>query len=94
MTLDKGPQIGRLALREEGENWNAYYAMPGTMEGAIFLGSIKLKFVMGGKRQQKRKADFMDFMRECVGDIIQESVGVRPVWGGAKDAPEHERTRR
>jgi hypothetical protein len=35
---------GRLALRVEGEFWNAYYAMPGTMRDAIFLGSIRMKF--------------------------------------------------
>lgn len=85
--MNKGPQIGRLAMREEGENWNAYYAMPGTMEGAIFLGSIKLAFV----QQPDRKNAFMALMREAVGDLIEEQVGVRPIWGGEKPAPESER---
>ncbi len=28
-------KIGRLAMRHEGNFWNAYYAMPDTMDGAI-----------------------------------------------------------
>lgn len=80
---DKGPLIGRLAMREEGEDWKAYYAMPDTMNGAIFLGSIKLRFVM---IEERRKA-FMDLMREAVADLIEEKAGVRPVWGGPRPAP-------
>ena len=83
-------QIGRLALRVEGDNWTAYYAMPGTMDGAIWLGSIKMRFV----NDDARKNAFMDIMREAVGDIIEDSVGVRPTWGGPKSAPESERSGR
>ena len=39
-------QIGRLALRQEGGQWNAYYAQPGTMKDAAFLGSIKMAFIV------------------------------------------------
>jgi hypothetical protein len=80
-------KIGRLALREEGTNWNAYYAMPGTMDGAIPLGSIRLATVLG---RPERKEAFMTLMREIVADIIEQSVGVRPTWGGPENAPEHE----
>jgi hypothetical protein len=82
-------QIGRLAMREEGDEWKAYYAMPDTMKGALFLGSIKMKFVESPERKQA----FMDLMREAVGDIIEEKTGVRPVWGGPKAAPFWEKTR-
>jgi hypothetical protein len=84
-------KVGRLALRVEGENWVAYYAMPGTMEGALFLGSVRTVFV---DRDPARKQAFMDMMREAVGDIIEDLVGVRPVWGGPETAPEHERAGR
>ena len=84
-------QVGRLSLREEGENWNAYYAQVGTMEGAIFLGSIKMKFVFA---HQERKEAFMHLMRDAVGDLIEEATGIRPVWGGPESAPEHERSGR
>jgi hypothetical protein len=69
-------KIGRLAMREEGDEWKAYYAMPDTMKGAIFLGSIKMRFVM----VEERKNAFMDLMREAVADLIEEQVGVAPFW--------------
>jgi hypothetical protein len=80
-------QIGRLAMREEGDEWKAYYALPDTMNGAIFLGSIKMRFV----EIEERKAAFMGLMREAVADLIEQKVGERPVWGGPKAAPFWER---
>jgi hypothetical protein len=86
-------KMGRLAMRREGKWWNAYYAVPDTMEGAIQLGSIAMAFVQGGELQVKRKEAFMDFMRECVGDILEEKFGVRPSWpDGPQSAPESERS--
>jgi hypothetical protein len=76
-------KMGRLAMREEGDDWKAYYAMPETMKGAIFLGSIKMRFVV----VEERKKAFMDLMREAVADLIEEKMGIRPVWGGPKAAP-------
>ena len=80
-------QIGRLALREEGNIWSAYYADNDTMDGAVFLGSIRLAAV----QDPARKKAFMDMMREMVSDVIEEKFGKRPTWGGPKDAPQHER---
>jgi hypothetical protein len=82
--------IGRLAMRHEGENWNAYYATPDTMEGAVYLGSIAMRFVAG---YPQRKAAFMDLMRDGVSDLIEEETGERPIWpNGEQPAPEHERS--
>jgi hypothetical protein len=75
-------------MRVEGDNWNAYYAMPGTMEAAIYLGSIKMQFV----QDEGRRKIFMSLMREAVGDIIEETTGIRPSWGGPAPAPENERS--
>lgn len=82
-------KVGRLALRQEGENWVAYYAMPGTMEGAIFLGAIRMGAIV---TVPARKEQFMNLMREVVADSIEETTGIRPKWGGAEAAPEHERS--
>jgi hypothetical protein len=84
-------QIGRLAMRQEGGNWNAYYAMPANMEQSqpIFIGSIRMGAVIGNPQ---RKAAFMDMMRDVVADIIEKESGVRPSWGGEVPAPEHERS--
>jgi hypothetical protein len=80
---------GRLAMREEGPMWVAYYALPDTMSGAVFLGSIALRFV----QDKERKDTFMELMREAVSDIIEEQTGSRPVWPEphGHPAPESER---
>jgi hypothetical protein len=81
-------QVGRLAMRHEGNFWNAYYAMPNTMERAIYLGSLHMHFAS----QDKHRTTFMSLMRECVGDLIESKFGHRPVWGGEIGAPEQERS--
>ncbi len=81
-------KIGRLAMRHEGKFWNAYYALPGSMDDAILLGSVAMRFV----ETLERRLAFMGFMREAVSDLIFEQTGVRPTWPeGAHPAPEHER---
>jgi len=80
--------IGRLALRDEGEFWNAYYAETDTMDGALLLGSLHMR----AAQIPARKAQFMELMKEVVGDIIQDAVGARPEWPmKARRAPAHER---
>jgi hypothetical protein len=86
-------QVGRIALRVEGDNWNAYYALPGTMEGALWIGSIAREFVVSNP---ERKRAFIEMMVDCVSDIIEQATGTRPALG-AYDVivgPEHERTGR
>jgi hypothetical protein len=63
-------QAGRLAFRIEGDTWVAYYALPDTMAGAIFMGSIKMLFV----QDQDRKRAFMDLMKSALGDFIEGEV--------------------
>lgn len=87
--MDSMQQIGRLALRHEGENWNAYYALPGSMKEPVFLGSIRF---MAIANNPERKQSFMQMMREIVSDIIESKTGVRPTWGGPVSAPEHEKS--
>jgi hypothetical protein len=81
-------QVGRLAMRHEGENWNAYYALPDSMQDPIFLGSIRMGAVADNP---ERKQAFMLMMRDIVSDIIEASTGIRPTWGGPQSAPDHER---
>lgn len=89
MNKDSKVKIGRLAMRHEGNWWNAYYAVPDSMEKAILLGSIHMRFV----QTQERRDAFMDVMREAVSDLIEETWGARPVWpDDPVPAPEHERS--
>jgi hypothetical protein len=80
-------QIGRVALREEGDRWNAYYATPDSMEDAILLASIRISAVQNPDRKQA----FMDLVRNIVADTIEEATGQRPIWNEPQVAPEHER---
>lgn len=84
--------IGRLAMRVEGDHWNAYYALPDSMEGAVWLGSIAMRFV----QDQTRKQLFMALMRAAVSDLIEEATGERPIWPEPEGhtAPEHEKSRK
>jgi hypothetical protein len=91
MKIDpKLAQVGRVAFRVEGPNWNAYFALPDSMEGAVYLGSMRMALV----EREDRKNAFIAFMREVVGDILEDSIGVRPTWPTPPQrAPEHERTK-
>jgi hypothetical protein len=90
MADSKSEQIGRLAFREQGNNWNAYYALTDTLDGALHLGSIKMGAVADNPQ---RKQAFMDLMRDVVADTIEQTTGKRPTWNKAQAAPEHERAR-
>lgn len=89
--MDGHTQVGRIALRSEGEWWNAYYALNETMEGAILLGTVRLSAVTSNPTA---KQQFITCMRTIVADVIQEKTGVRPVWNAPVPAPESERSGR
>lgn len=82
-------KVGRIALRHEGENWNAYYALPDSMEAPIPLGSIRMGAV---DQSPEIKQHFIELMREVVSLIFYERFGVRPSWDEPQPAPEHERS--
>lgn len=89
MTREKPmQQVGRLALRQEGNSWNAYYAQNHTMEGAIYLGTLSMQFAVVPKHKQA----FMDLMRDVVSDILEGATGIRPEWKEPHAAPESERS--
>lgn len=82
-------QMGRLAFRMEGQNWNCYFALENNMNDAVFLGSIPLRFV----ENQKRKDAFENLMWECFSDLAEDLFGARPVKLHRSPAPEHEKTK-
>lgn len=81
-------QIGRLAMREEGTLWVAYYATADTMDGALFLGSIRMAGVIDSPARRER---FMGMMRDMISDILRAQLGTEPAWSETRPAPEHER---
>ena len=82
----KQQQVGRLALRVEGDTWVAYYAMPDTMADAIVLGSIKMALVA----DRDRRRAFMDLMKSAINDFLQGKFGEVASWT-EQPAPQHER---
>jgi hypothetical protein len=82
-------KIGRLALRAEGEFWNAYWAPSQTsMKDAVFLGSVRLSLV---QRDAYAKTLFMDAMKAAFSAVVDETLGEAPTWSAPQTAPESER---
>ena len=77
----------RLALRHEGQWWNAYMALPDTMEGAKLIGSI----LIGAARDEKIKRAFMDVMTATMAVAIKDVTGKYPDEWHESDAPPHEK---
>jgi len=81
--------VGRLALRVEGSWWVGYYALPGTMDGAIELARIKMLIVADN---EMRKEAFILLLQSFVADYIEEKTGHRPDHFDRDAAPESERS--
>jgi hypothetical protein len=80
---------GRLAFRAEGNNWNAYYALPDTMEGALLLGSININLVT---RHMEVQEAFKEAMKTALGAVLSGIAGGEDIgWMDERYAPEHER---
>ena len=82
-------EVGRLALRAEGNMWNAYWAMPGTMKDAIWLGSIALAVIEKDKALKER---FVSLMRDAVAYVLKDITGKDVQAWDTRVAPTHERT--
>ena len=89
--MDQETEIGRLAFREEGAFWVAYFAGPGTMDQAVVLGSIRMNVIQACP---EHKAAFVTLMRGVLDTAFAEMFGAVPEWRGAQPAPDHERTKK
>jgi len=83
-------KVGRIAFRVEGNIWVAYYALPDTMDNALFLGSIAMSAV----RDPERKETFMNLIKDTVGEVLKEEVNCEVTWKDPTEAPEHEKSGR
>lgn len=79
----------RLAMRHEGNFWNAYLALADTMKDAKLIGSI----AMGAVTQDpKVKKDFMKLMQRTMANAIKDVTGKKPLMWEVEPAPESERS--
>ena len=81
-------QVGRLAMRVEGNWWTAYYALPDTMDKALRLGQVHMSLV----QDEDRKQAFMDLCKSFISDIIELNHGKPPSEWHIEAAPESERS--
>ena len=79
----------RLALRHEGEWWNAYLARENTMKDAKLIGAILFG---AAKKSPEVKQMFMDLMQRVLADAIEETTGTAPDKWDVSPAPESERS--
>jgi hypothetical protein len=87
---DKLTQVGRLAFREEGEYWNAYFAAEHTMDGALLLGSIRLGVA---RHSPEIRAAFMKLVQSVFDEAAYALIGKAAIWSVPVAAPELERTK-
>jgi len=78
----------RLAFRREGNFWNAYLALPDTMDDAKLVGSIAMGAV---EKKPDLKRAFMDCMKMMLADAIVDVIGKPPEKWEESPAPESER---
>jgi len=81
-------QVGRIAMRSEGEYWNAYFAQNNTMEDALLLGSIRLSLV----DTQNLKDAYLAMISAMFQASIGKITGGKDILMPPKAAPECERS--
>jgi hypothetical protein len=69
-------QIGRIALRVEGDFWRAYFAEPDTMKGATMIGSIRLTCLTN----PECKRSFIDLMQQATAAVVLAAIDEEVVW--------------
>jgi hypothetical protein len=79
----------RLALREEGNFWNAYLALSDTMDGAKLIGSIVIESV---RANPEVKARFQAVMQQVIASAVESMTGKEPERWEVTPAPESERS--
>lgn len=77
----------RMAMRHEGEFWNAYFAKEGTMDGALLMGSIRMTLVA----DQASRKEWQACMTQMFSRLVESKFGAVPTML-LEPAPEHERS--
>ncbi len=84
-------ELGRLAMRVEGDWWVAYCAKINTMDGAIELGRIRMTVA----EVPAIKAATLEYFKLVFSKMFQGATGLKLDWPTAeRPAPEHEKAGR
>jgi hypothetical protein len=94
--MTKKPSLNlRLAMRVEGDWWNAYAADMQTMDGAVLIGTIRMRAVRGPSPGcARRKQAFMALMQDVINEFLTDAGATVAGWNDPERAPEHERAGR
>lgn len=82
-------QVGRVAIRHEGEFINAYWALPDTMNKAILLGSIR--HALASTDPAVFEA-FKGMMQLAATVFLKSVLNADAHFDNEQPAPEHERS--
>lgn len=85
MTRNK-EDVGRLAFRVEGDFWKVYYTQTNSMDDALFLGSVAMRFV----EIEEAREQFMEFMKTQLVHAFDELFDATHEWTELP-VPAHER---
>jgi hypothetical protein len=77
----------RIAIREEGNNVNAYLAQPNTMDNALHLGSLTVQCA----RIPGVFDGFVKLMQQATARLSQDVLGEKVSSFQIQQAPEHEK---
>lgn len=77
----------RLAMRVEGEMWNAYCAEPDTMDGKVLLLGVRKELIFDDQEWQ----DFYEMAWACFSVYMEMAYGVDVGDPVTSMAPAHER---
>ncbi|WP_374374420.1 hypothetical protein [Dongia sp.] len=80
----------RLAMRVEGEWWNAYMAPPETMEGATLLATVRMTLVA----EKDAKDVYLATVRDLFFRAAEAALGAPIDSFETREAPEHEKAGR
>lgn len=64
----------RIAYRAEGDFFNAYFAHPNTLDGAIPLGSVRMSII---KNHAPARERFRSLIDDAVHSMFREATGAR-----------------
>ena len=78
----------RIAMRVEGEMWNAYFAPYDSMDDALLFGSIRIAAV---HQDEELKELFMDLMKKVLESSLARVSDAKVVRYDLEKAPEHEK---
>lgn len=84
-------QAFRIAIRDEGEWVNAYYAAPDTMAGALLMASVRRTVLDANHPEGLALLQLL--LQKSASRLVVEFTGTEPAKWTTNPAPENERTK-